>query len=76
LKQFAADLGLDVETFNDCLDEGRYNSIVREETSAARSMGVRSTPTFLINGQPLIGAQPFENFQQVIEQLLSELNNQ
>jgi protein-disulfide isomerase len=32
-----------------------------------QSMGVRGTPAFLINGRPLVGAQPFEAFQQAIE---------
>jgi len=32
-----------------------------------QSLGVRGTPAFLLNGQPLVGAQPFEVFQQIIE---------
>jgi protein-disulfide isomerase len=72
LKQFAVDLGLDTEAFNECLDSGKYASLVQSETASARSMGVQSTPTFLINGQPVLGAQPFETFQQVIEEQLSK----
>jgi len=34
-------------------------------------MGVRGTPAFLVNGQPVVGAQPFEVFQQVIEREIS-----
>lgn len=30
-------------------------------------LAVPSTPSFLINGQPLAGAQPFETFQKIIE---------
>lgn len=67
LKQFAADLGLDTETFNECLDSGKYTSVVQSETQLAQSIGVRSTPSFLVNGQPVVGAQPFEQFQQIIE---------
>lgn len=67
LKQFAAELGLDTAAFNDCLDSGKYEATVRNQTAAAGSIGVQSTPTFLINGQPVVGAQPFEVFQQVIE---------
>lgn len=71
LKEFAADLGLDTEAFNECLDAGKFTSVVQSETQAARSLGVQSTPTFLINGKPVLGAQPFEVFQQFIE---DELN--
>ena len=67
LKTFAADLKLDTAQFNECLDSGKYTQAVQEQTSAAQQLGVRSTPAFVINGVPLIGAQPFDAFQQVIE---------
>lgn len=67
LKRFAADLGLNTATFNDCVDSGKYTELVKAETTQAQSIGVRSTPTFLVNDEPVIGAQPFEVFQQVIE---------
>ena len=72
LKRFAAELGLDTTTFNDCLDSGKYTSIVEAETRAAQSLGIRSTPSFLINGKPLIGAQAFEVFKQTIDAEISK----
>jgi len=65
---------LDTKAFNDCLDAGKYTSIVEAETSAAQSLGVRSTPTFLVNGTPVIGAQSFEVFKQAIEAELKEVS--
>jgi len=70
LKKFAKDLGLDNSAFNECLDSGKYTQLIQEESSKASSIGVRSTPTFLINGQAIVGAQPFEIFQQTIDSLL------
>jgi protein-disulfide isomerase len=67
LSQYAAEVGLDTEAFDACLDSGKYASLVSSETSAAQSLGVTGTPSFLVNGRPLVGAQPFEVFQQVIE---------
>jgi protein-disulfide isomerase len=67
LKQSAAELGLDTNSFNTCLDSGKYSSLVQTETATVQSMGVRGTPAFLVNGRPLVGAQPFEAFQQIIE---------
>ncbi len=67
LKRFAADLGLDTGSFNACLDSGKYSSLVQTETASVQSMGVRGTPAFLVNGRPMVGAQPFEAFQQIIE---------
>ena len=42
----------------------------QQESSTASFIGVRSTPTFLINGQAIVGAQPFEVFQRAIDSLL------
>jgi protein-disulfide isomerase len=64
-------LSLDTEKFNQCLDSGKYTEVVEKENDLARQLGVQSTPSFVINGTPVIGAQPFENFQQVIEAALS-----
>ena len=71
MKQFAADLKLDTKVFNECMDSGKYTQAVQEATQLAQSIGVRSTPAFLVNGQPMLGAQPFESFQQLIEQALT-----
>lgn len=70
LKKFAKELGLDTSAFNECLDSGKYTQLIQDESSMASSIGVRSTPTFLINGQAIIGAQPYEIFQQTIDALL------
>jgi protein-disulfide isomerase len=67
LKRFAEELGLDTAAFDECLDSDRYKDTVRGQTTTARKLGVMSTPTFVINGMPLIGGQPFEVFQQIIE---------
>lgn len=70
LKKFADDLGLDTSVFNECFDSGKYSELIQEDSNTASSIGVRSTPTFLINGQPMVGAQPFEIFQQTIDSIL------
>ena len=70
LEQFAAALSLNTTDFNACLESGRYTSLVAAETQAAQQLGVRSTPTFLLNGQPVVGAQPFEVFAQYIDSAL------
>ena len=75
LKQFAGQLGLDEDAFNQCLDSGKYTDIVQQEKQMAQQLGVQSTPTFVINGRPVVGAQPFESFQQVIESILDNGDN-
>ena len=66
-KQWAADLGLDTEQFNSCLDDGKYRAEVQADFSAGQAAGVSGTPTFFINGQKIVGAQPFSVFKQIID---------
>jgi len=63
-------MGLDTTAFNECLDTGKYTEIVQQETATAQQIGVQSTPSFVVNGQPIIGAQPFEQFVQVFDSIL------
>lgn len=72
LKKWAADLGLDLAKFNNCLDSDKYQTAVQEDLQAGTKAGVNGTPAFFINGRRITGAQPFENFQQVIDAALKE----
>jgi protein-disulfide isomerase len=71
LKGYASDLGLDTDTFNDCLDTGKLTTEVQKDSQDARTYGVGGTPGFFINGQQVSGAQPFSIFQQVIDAALA-----
>lgn len=74
LVDVATELGLDSPEFSACLDSGRNTSLVTQESLSIQSLGVRGTPAFLVNGVFISGAQPFEVFQQVIEEQLQKLN--
>lgn len=69
--QYAEELGLDTEALSECIDSQRFAHRVEADYSYARSMGISGTPSFLINGIPVIGAQPLETFIQIID---AELN--
>ena len=66
-KQFAKEIGLDTEKFNSCLDSGKMASEVQKDFNDGQSYGVQGTPAFFVNGKLISGAQPFENFKQVID---------
>jgi protein-disulfide isomerase len=70
-QEYASQLGLDAEAFQECFESGRYQQEVQSDFEFAANLGVRSTPTFFINGIAVVGAQPFEIFQQVIERELA-----
>ena len=70
-QQYAEEIGLDTDSFNECLESNSYEDEVLADFEYASQFGVRSTPTFFINGIALVGAQPFEVFKQVIDQELA-----
>jgi protein-disulfide isomerase len=73
LKQGAARLRLDQATFDQCLDSGKHEARVKAGAAEGEKLGVNSTPSMFINGRPLVGAQPFEAFKQVIDEELARL---
>lgn len=70
LIRYAAEVGLPRAAFEKCLDERRFAAAVEADVAQARALGVRSTPTFLINGRPLVGAHPVESFRTAIDEAL------
>lgn len=70
-QRYASDMGLNKAAFEECLESRRFQDEVEADYNYARNLGISSTPTFFINGIPLIGAQPFEVFQDVIEKELA-----
>ncbi len=68
---FAQQLGLDETAFQSCYQSGRYSEEITADRDWASELGVSSTPTFFVNGIALVGAQPFDTFQQVIEMELA-----
>jgi protein-disulfide isomerase len=69
--KYASDLGLDLVKFNDCMSTHRYLAKIQSDVDFASKLGVDQTPTFFINGLAVLGAQPYEFFQQIIDQELA-----
>jgi protein-disulfide isomerase len=67
LLRYALQLGLDRQPFARCLDERAAAAAVEADVSQGRALGVRSTPTFFVNGHMLVGAQPADAFRHAIE---------
>jgi protein-disulfide isomerase len=64
---YAAELGLDTAEFEACLNSGATQVRVEADAAEGGDRGVRGTPTFFINGGPLVGAQPYTAFAQAID---------
>jgi len=79
LKRFASNVGLDVGTFDKCVQSDKYKQKVLDNYSFGQSIGVNATPTFLIidnsgNVQYIVGAQPYSVFDQVLKEKLRTVN--
>jgi len=69
-------LGLDTAEFEQCLTSGKYADLVQSQISFSQSIGVRSTPSFLLNATPVIGSLPYASFEDLIETELAKAAGQ
>ncbi|MFN7134463.1 MAG: DsbA family protein, partial [Myxococcales bacterium] len=58
LEQYAKELGLDLNKFKAALDSGKYRDQVQKDMQQGQAAGVSGPPSFVINGELLVGAQP------------------
>lgn len=58
LISYAEQAGLQVDPFTKCLSSGKHRQTVQYDQSEAFKLGLRGTPSFIINGQPVIGPNP------------------
>jgi protein-disulfide isomerase len=68
LKQFAADLKLDSQQFNGCVDGNQHQADVQADLAAGKQQGINVTPTLFVNGQKIEGVPSYSQLSQVIQQ--------
>ncbi len=73
LKKFASSIDLNLEDFNTCMDEHKYQNKVISLHEFGKEVGIDATPSFLIfNDQKIIkirGNQPLEVFLKTFDKL-------
>jgi protein-disulfide isomerase len=68
LKALAQQAGVpDLDRFARDAESSAASAAVSKDKEEAYGIGATSTPSFLINGRPIAGAQPMETFSQAIE---------
>ncbi len=84
LLDHAEALGLDMASFKECVESGKYAPRVRADLRAGQAAGVTGTPSFFLGvtdpdspdelkvTKMIRGAQPYAAFQQTIEELIAE----
>lgn len=72
LKEIAYGSGLDPEGLKSCLETNQYTKTVEEQIEEAHHYGITGIPAFIIGKYLFMGAQPYEFFQKVVEQVQKE----
>lgn len=71
LDKFATTVGLDLDTFDKCMSDNKYEQKVLDNQKFGENIGIDSTPSFIIfdskDATKVVGAQPLSVFQQVLD---------
>lgn len=68
LVDYAKQVGItDIAKFEADMNDPATMESIRADAIEGSQIGVSSTPTFLVNGEPILGAQPLDQFVQTIE---------
>ena len=70
--RLAQQTSIDISEFSRCVETHQYAQEVESDLHDALNAGVTSTPTFFINGRPLVGARSFEEFKLLIDKALAK----
>ena len=77
LPVIAKNVGLNVDTFNQCLNTGKYASKIQASYNEAISLGAQGTPFILImvgkDSVVLQGNQPYDSMRAAIDAVLGQL---
>ncbi|MFM0056289.1 DsbA family oxidoreductase [Paraburkholderia phytofirmans] len=77
LVEAAQSVGLDAVKARDVLQKQTYAAEVRAEERNNEAMGIQSVPAIIFNRRYLVsGGQPVETFEQAIQQILAEAENE
>ncbi|MDO9027420.1 MAG: thioredoxin domain-containing protein, partial [Candidatus Roizmanbacteria bacterium] len=70
-KEFAAQLGLNVEKFNADYSSAKYDKEIQEDISLGNNVGVTGTPTLFLNGKRVM-KRSLEDFKEAINSELAK----
>lgn len=72
LKEWAISLGVSESDYDSCIIDPEMSAEIDGDFSQGASLGVSGTPSFVINGELIVGAQPFSVFKKAIDAALEE----
>ena len=72
-EELAQEVGANTEDFRACITEQRPRPRVRSGILSGARLGVRGTPSFLVNGVPIVGAQPLPYWEGLFSAIEEEI---
>lgn len=69
---YAEELGLDMNLFNACIEADETMDKITKDSITANEAGFGGTPSFLVAGQVVVGAQGLSVFKAIIDEKLAE----
>jgi predicted DsbA family dithiol-disulfide isomerase len=67
LREICSGLGLDPDEAERILSEEAYRRAVDDDWDYSRRLGVTAVPTFLVAGRAVVGAQPYEVLERLVQ---------
>mgnify|MGYP000302396107 CR=1 FL=1 len=74
LDKYAKEIGLDMTKFKKDMDDPVLKEQIEADAKIANAVGANGTPTFFVNGRILVGAQPFEKFDELIKEEIKQVD--
>ncbi len=68
----AKKIGLNVNKFTECIDGDKYDEFIKKDMQQGKTLGIKATPTFFINGRILSGARPMKEFEELVNEELNK----
>jgi protein-disulfide isomerase len=70
LMGYAEQIGLDMAAFKDALDTRRLRPRVIRDVEEARRLRVNATPTYFVNGTPVVGARTTAELRMIVDSII------
>jgi predicted DsbA family dithiol-disulfide isomerase len=72
LLQIAESVGLPVDEAREVLEKRTFSDAVEEDWKLSRQYGITGVPTFVVGRYGVVGAQPYEALEQLLEKAASD----
>jgi protein-disulfide isomerase len=76
LEKIAGEMGLNVDKVKAAIKDKKYKKEIDADAELGDDVQASGTPHFFVNGRRLVGAQPFEKFQKIIDEEVKKYEDQ